>query len=59
MSVTRRDEDYEPEGDGIGLKNVKRHLALIYNDQYSLKLQPESDVFTAELVIQINQVHAY
>ena len=52
-----RNENDEPEGDGIGLKNVKRHLSLIYDGQYALGIKPESDVFTVELMIQLDQVH--
>lgn len=37
--------------DGIGLKNVKRQLELIYGNNYSLEIIPETETFTVELSI--------
>lgn len=42
----------EPEG--IGLKNIKRQLELVYSD-YKLETQTDGTQFTAELFIDLNQ----
>lgn len=40
-------------GSGIGLKNVRRQLELIYSDQYKLEILPREDCFFVKLEIQL------
>lgn len=49
------DRDSEPNGDGngIGLRNVQRQLALLYPDQHLLKTTRENGHFTADLKIDL------
>ncbi len=51
--------DYKdkPIGEGIGLNNVKRQLDLIYDNRYTLQIEPDRDVFAIELLIHLNQQH--
>ncbi len=44
-----------PEPDsGIGLKNVRRRLALLYPDQHSLQIHQDSAWFTVELTLHLH-----
>jgi sensor histidine kinase YesM len=45
----------QPSGhqDGIGLKNVKKRLDLLYGDAYVLKILPGDETFTVSLDIQL------
>ncbi len=43
---------------GIGLKNVKRRLALIYPQQHQLEIKNESKHFAVKLVIQLSELPA-
>ena len=54
-----REEEEEVLREGIGLKNVKRQLELIYGKDHSLKIDPASDKFTVELLIQLNHHDGY
>ena len=40
---------------GIGLKNVRRRLDLLYKDTYSLDIQSNTDKFTVDLIINLNK----
>ena len=42
-----------PHGEGIGLKNIRRQLDLIYPSQHRLTLRRENGKFTAELRVQL------
>lgn len=50
-----RDEDETIISQGIGLKNVKRQLELIYGKHYTLEIVPEPTIFSIELKIHLNQ----
>jgi two-component system, LytTR family, sensor kinase len=41
-------------GTGIGLKNIRRQLDLIYPDRYSLKTGAENGLFRAELALDLS-----
>jgi LytS/YehU family sensor histidine kinase len=43
----------ESENGGIGLKNVKRRLELLYGDRYRLDIQKSSETFSVSLEIPI------
>lgn len=47
-----RDNVEEVVTEGIGLKNVKRQLDLIYGNNYSLNICPSPAIFTVELLVQ-------
>lgn len=38
---------------GIGLKNVRRRLDLIYKDRYKLQIEDENDVYNCELYLNL------
>jgi sensor histidine kinase YesM len=40
--------------EGIGLKNVRRRLDLIYGDNYKLKVRNEEGVFAVELQVKLD-----
>ncbi len=40
--------------EGIGLKNVKRQLELVYDSQYSLEIRPEKNTYSVELSMHLN-----
>ena len=44
-----------PTTNGIGLKNLKRRLDLLYPNQYQLNIQPTKEKFTALLKLQVNE----
>lgn len=52
-----RDHEAETNEQGIGLKNVKRQLDLIYGDQYTLQVHPNDTVFSIDLLIHLNGKH--
>ena len=45
----------EQTPNGIGLKNLKRRLDLLYPNQYELDIKPEKEQFTAILKLQIDE----
>ncbi len=45
--------DLEQGQSGIGLQNVKKRLALIYNDRHNLNLSENQDVFSVQLTLQL------
>jgi LytS/YehU family sensor histidine kinase len=49
--IFRSDITHLPAEPGMGLKNVKRRLELLYPGKHELKITDEGDRFRAELVI--------
>jgi sensor histidine kinase YesM len=47
------DKTKETDREGIGLKNVKRRLELLYQDQYQLNLAKNQESFEVDLELQI------
>ena len=39
---------------GVGLQNVKQRLNLLYDNNYTLNIQDEADVYNVELTIPLN-----
>ncbi|MCB0837949.1 MAG: histidine kinase [Bacteroidetes bacterium] len=48
------EETYLDDGSGIGLKNVKRQLELIYGENHTLNIQPGKGAFEVFLTIQLS-----
>jgi len=38
---------------GVGIENIKRRLALIYPNKHELKITPENNIFTVDLIIEL------
>ena len=55
FNVTNSVDDNSPNRNqpGIGLKNVKRRLDLLYNDKYHLNINRSTSSFSVELQIQL------
>ena len=51
------DEEKTPLAEGIGLKNVKRQLDLIYGDNYTLDIQSGTQSFSVTLQIQLHDIN--
>jgi LytS/YehU family sensor histidine kinase len=49
------DQDQEVVGTGIGLRNIRRQLELIYGPRYTLNIQPEEQQFSVTLTIDLDQ----
>lgn len=50
-----KEENQEPKTGGIGLKNVRRQLELIYPNRHRLEIKNEASLFTVLLYIDLNQ----
>lgn len=50
-SIPAKGGEEEVEKEGIGLKNVKRRLDLIYPDMYNLEIKSDNKLFEVELTI--------
>lgn len=48
-------DDKTANSDGIGLKNVKRQLDLIYSGKYTLDIEPGSQLFKVNLTINLSE----
>ena len=46
------ESNYKPSQQGIGLENLQRRLALIYEDKYSLKINHEQHAFHVHLTLE-------
>ena len=53
------DHEGGQDGDGLGLKSVKRQLELIYDGQYELTISPEDRIFSVKLILHQNGIHGY
>jgi sensor histidine kinase YesM len=56
LSFTCRNSRIEAAEDkhgGVGLKNVKQRLELIYGNDYSLKIDDNPDVYSVNLIIPL------
>lgn len=42
------------EKGGVGLTNVKQRLRLLYDDNFTLKIQDEDDIYNVELIIPLD-----
>ena len=49
---SKADKPNEEKG-GVGLQNVKQRLNLLYDNNYTLKIQDESDVYSVDLTIPL------
>lgn len=54
--LVRIQNDYEPDGrsangNGIGLKNIRERLSLLYGDQSAIRIRDEENRFQVELMI--------
>jgi hypothetical protein len=49
---SKADKPNEEKG-GVGLQNVKQRLNLLYDDNYTLNIQDEADVYNVELTIPL------
>jgi len=45
------------KGTGIGLKNVKKRLDLLYGDQYQLNIDDSNDVYSVNLTLPLKQTN--
>ena len=50
---SKADKPNEEKG-GVGLQNVKQRLNLLYDNNYTLNIQDETDVYSVELTIPLN-----
>lgn len=54
-SISLVSESSKEKTSGIGIKNVKRRLNLLYPDKHILNIKKEADTYLIKLVININQ----
>jgi sensor histidine kinase YesM len=54
VSIANADKYLNQEGKGIGLKNIKERLELIYKNKYLLEIIHNGKTFKAELEIDLN-----
>ena len=54
VSRASRDKYLNLEGKGIGLKNIKERLKLIYKDKYDLEIISNENTFKAKLEIELS-----
>ena len=47
--------NHSERGEGIGLKNVKQRLKILYGDNYSMEIRDEENVFTVLLEIDLTE----
>ena len=50
---SKADKPNEEKG-GVGLQNVKKRLNLLYDNNYTLNIKDEADVYSVELTIPLN-----
>lgn len=50
-SKRERPERDEKKYSGIGLKNLRKRLDLLYGESYSLNIEDEDDTYTVNLII--------
>ncbi len=50
---SKADKPNEEKG-GVGLANVKKRLNLLYDNNYTLNIQDETDVYSVELTLPLN-----
>ena len=48
--------DGDATSGGIGLENVKKRLELLYQKNYSLEIEDQSDIFSVKLLIPIKKI---
>ena len=49
---SKADKPNQEKG-GVGLANVKQRLHLLYDDNFTLKIQDEDDIYTVDLTIPL------
>jgi len=49
-----KDPDENPAGEGIGLKNVRRQLELIYPDKHELRVEAQANLFRVVLELDLD-----
>lgn len=55
--VNSKDELPPPGKKGIGIENVQRRLAYLYQGNYDLKLSDEGNFFVVSMMLELNPVH--
>lgn len=56
ISNTYRKVDLEKPASGIGIKNLKRRLELLYPSKHELDISENEGVFTAKLILPIQWI---
>ena len=46
----------ELEKNGIGIKNVRQRLELLYKDKYELQIREDEEVFVVDLKVQLVRI---
>lgn len=54
--IAPEESDQKDASSGIGLKNIKRRLELLYPEHYSLDINQENGLFEAQLIIDFKKV---
>jgi len=52
---SQSEEEEAPSTEGIGLKNIKRQLDLLYDKNYTLNIKSDQSIFEVELLIQLDR----
>lgn len=53
QTINKKSKQNKDNTGGIGLKNVRRRLDLIYSDRYKLQIEDKSDIYTCELYLNL------
>ena len=52
-TTNKKSKQNKDDTGGIGLKNVRRRLDLIYTDKYKLHIEDKNDIYTCELYLNL------
>lgn len=53
QTTNKKSKQNKDDTGGIGLKNVRRRLDLIYNDRYKLQIDDKNDIYNCELYLNL------